>query len=156
MSDEVSARIVALTNNERARVGLSPLTSNGKLTTAAANYAGVMRRVDRLGHNEGGTSPGDRIRAVGYRFRGWSENVARNRAADAERAMRQWMGSAGHRAAILHPNRADIGVGVAGPSGTGQYYYCQLFGLLLARDESTLAEGVEVASSMSFDGPDES
>jgi uncharacterized protein YkwD len=117
--------IIRLTNEERQKAGLEPLTEDATLTDVAEKYAELMARKQQLGHGVDGTSSGDRLDKAGYRW-GWcGENVDKG-SPDAGAAVQGWMDSTGHRGNILKPKSKHIGVGVA-YSSTGVPYYCQVF-----------------------------
>ncbi|WP_214322827.1 CAP domain-containing protein [Nonomuraea sediminis] len=105
-------QILTLTNAERAKVGCGPLRMESQLQAAAQAHADDMAARDYYSHTSlDGRSPGDRITATGYGWRGWGENIYRS-PKSPEEAMRGWMDSSGHRANILNCSYKDIGVGV--------------------------------------------
>ncbi|MER7110055.1 CAP domain-containing protein [Streptomyces sp. NPDC000229] len=105
-------RVVALVNAERARAGCSPLRRNGRLRSSAQGHADDMAARDYYAHNSPeGRDAGDRMEAAGYNWRTWGENIHRG-PKDPARAVRDWMGSAGHRKNIVNCEFKDIGVGV--------------------------------------------
>ena len=130
--DDVLERIITLTNEERARVGLGRVTKAVKLMTACKDYAELMRLRDKLSHRVDGQTIKIRLDKVGYIRRTAFENIAWNMRPDAERVMNQWMNSPGHRKHILMNNIHEIGIGIAGPSAKERFYYCQIFGRLRA------------------------
>jgi uncharacterized protein YkwD len=73
-----------------------------------------------------GRTFGQRIRAAGWAGGALAENIAAGQS-DAVAVMKDWMGSAGHRANILNCTYRNIGVGYAtgGRYGT---YWTQAFG----------------------------
>lgn len=124
--DPLLAEVVALTNQERARAGLPPLTIDAKLNEAAQNHSNDMARRGVLTHyGPNGESPGDRISAAGYDFRMWAENAAMG-FRSAATVMNGWMNSPGHRANILNPSVTEVGVGIAYTS-SGSPYWTQVF-----------------------------
>ena len=103
----------------------SPLTSNRELTRAAQKHADWMAANRRMSHQgERGSSPGARIKAAGYDWSAWGENVAP--APTPEDVMRVWLNSPGHRRNIKSGAYADVGFGHASSSGT--IYWCVKFG----------------------------
>jgi len=117
--EAVRAAVLCLTNQERARHGLSALRENPRLRRAADQHSEHMVDARFFDH----TSPGggtmlDRIRRTGYTggARAWSlgENIAwgSGRLATAAQIHRGWMRSAGHRANILQRSFREIGIGV--------------------------------------------
>jgi uncharacterized protein YkwD len=123
-SDEKA--LVRLTNAERSKEGLTALTINAKLMTAARNHSKNMARLNTMSHKLSGKGPAERVSAVGYNYRMVAENVAYNqRTIDA--VIKSWMESPSHRANILNPNYKEIGVGIA-YNKKKQPYYTQVFG----------------------------
>ena len=125
--DEVARAVVTIVNAERARAGCAPVTSHAVLTLAAQEHSEDMAARAYFSH----TSPdertfGQRIRAAGWAGGALAENIAAGQA-DAVAVMKDWMGSAGHRANILNCTYRNIGVGYAtgGRYGT---YWTQAFG----------------------------
>ncbi|MET8585247.1 CAP domain-containing protein [Streptomyces collinus] len=120
----VAARIVALVNAERAKVGCSALTLNPTLTKAAQAHSQDMAAHQNMSHTgSDGSSPGDRITAAGYNWSAYGENVAYGYGTP-EDVMAGWMSSPGHRANILNCAFKEIGVGLAQPNS----YWTQDFG----------------------------
>ncbi|MGW0121205.1 CAP domain-containing protein [Streptomyces sp. NPDC003327] len=105
--------VVALANAERAKAGCRPLRSEKRLRSAAQGHADDMAARGYYQHDSPeGRDAGDRIRAAGYRWSTWAENIHRGPRTPA-RAMEDWMESSGHRANILNCSFDEIGVGVA-------------------------------------------
>jgi uncharacterized protein YkwD len=63
--------------------------------------------------NPDGLAPYDRMRAAGYKGSSYGENIAKGQRT-CEEVMQGWMDSPGHRANILNPSFATIGIGIAG------------------------------------------
>ncbi|CCK32658.1 hypothetical protein BN159_8280 [Streptomyces davaonensis JCM 4913] len=122
-----TGEVVDLTNRERARAGLRPLSVDPVLTTAAqAHSADMVARAFYSHTSPEGTQPWDRAAAAGSRRRSIGENIACGQRSPAE-VVEGWMNSPGHRANILKRDFTHIGIGFAGggPAGT---YWTQLFG----------------------------
>ncbi|MGW5903913.1 CAP domain-containing protein [Streptomyces althioticus] len=125
--DRTTAEVVELTNRERARAGLPPLSRDPLLTTAARAHSADMVARDFYAHTApDGSKPWDRAAAAGSRCRTVGENIACGQRSAAE-VVRGWMNSPGHRANILKPEFTHIGVGFAGGGRAGTYW-TQLFG----------------------------
>ena len=128
-----ATRVVDLVNQERAKVGCSPLTMNTALNNAALGHSEDMARNDFFDHTgSDGSSPWDRMVRAGYQWSRAGENIAAGYVTP-EDVMQGWMGSAGHRANILNCSFRDIGVGyVYLANDTGQvnyrHYWTQNFG----------------------------
>jgi uncharacterized protein YkwD len=138
--DAIKADVIRLTNLERAKEGLAPLTRNTLLEQAAQAHVEDMDASNRyLAHTgSNGSSPVDRIKATGYKA-AWvdlgqgsmrtipSENAASGYTT-AEKVVDAWMKSSGHRAAIMDPATKEIGVGFDYDNQTGSTYWLQNFG----------------------------
>jgi uncharacterized protein YkwD len=108
---------VRLTNAQRSQHGCGPLRTDARLRAAARDHSADMRDQGYFDHDTpDGTSPWDRIKAVGYSVPG-AENIARDYRTAAA-VVAGWMDSPGHRANILNCDLKAVGIGVAyGPSG---------------------------------------
>ncbi|MFF4247821.1 CAP domain-containing protein [Streptomyces sp. NPDC001822] len=111
------AAVLALVNEERAKVGCSPVTRSASLTALAQDFSEDMAARDFFAHTDpDGATPWDRAAAAGVEGLG-GENIARGQA-DAQAVMDAWMDSEGHRANILNCDYTTLGVGVHfGPGG---------------------------------------
>lgn len=126
---DLAAQVVALTNVERANVGLPPLALAPELAQSAQSYADVLASGACFAHTCG-PIPDLRDRAGSVGYQDWTaigENIAGGQPT-AEDVVAGWMSSPGHRANLLSENYTEIGVGVS--SGPGQYgiYWTQTFG----------------------------
>jgi len=119
-----TARVVALVNSERSKVGCAALAVNAKLTKAAQSHSADMAANQTMSHSgSDGSSPGTRITRAGYTWSTYGENVAYGYATP-ESVMAGWMSSPGHKANILNCAFKEIGVGHAQPGD----YWTQDFG----------------------------
>jgi stress response protein SCP2 len=119
--------VVELTNAERVRHGLRPLTVDGRLSAAAqAHSADMVRRGFFAHESPDGSQVWDRAVAAGYAYRKVAENIAAGQRT-ADEVVRGWMGSPGHRANILDRDLTQIGVGRA-DGGSYGVYWTQVFG----------------------------
>ncbi|MEV6293654.1 CAP domain-containing protein [Streptomyces sp. NPDC051896] len=111
------AEVLKLVNEERAKVGCSPLAANSSLSKLAESFSDDMAARDFFDHTDpDGKTPWDRAAAAGITDLG-GENIARGQA-DAAAVMQAWMNSPGHRANILNCDFKTLGVGVhLGPGG---------------------------------------
>lgn len=125
-TQSVAAEVVSRTNAERAKAGCPALTAESRLTKAAQAHTEDMAARGVLAHDSAKGSPGDRIKAAGYRASSWAENIASGQSS-ASAVVGAWMRSPGHRANILNCGLRDIGVGFAkGRNGTP--FWTQDFG----------------------------
>ncbi|MFJ8919134.1 CAP domain-containing protein [Streptomyces sp. NPDC102415] len=119
------ATVLSLVNQERAKVGCSPVTTSASLTALAQDFSEDMAARDFFGHTDpDGATPWDRAAAAGVQGLG-GENIARGQA-DAQAVMDAWMNSEGHRANILNCDYKTLGVGVH--LGSGGPWWTQDFG----------------------------
>ncbi|HEY9440590.1 MAG TPA: CAP domain-containing protein, partial [Streptomyces sp.] len=105
------AAVLALVNQERSKVGCSPVTASDSLTALAQAFSEDMAARDFFGHTDpDGATPWDRAAKAGIQGLG-GENIARGQA-DAQAVMDAWMNSEGHRANILNCDYKTLGIGV--------------------------------------------
>ncbi|MGW6654964.1 SCP-like extracellular [Streptomyces sp. CB02130] len=124
---DASARseVLALVNQERAKVGCSPLSTSAPLTSLAQNFSEDMAARGFFDHTDpDGDTPWDRAAQAGVQGLA-AENIARGQAA-AQAVMEGWMNSEGHRANILNCDYKTIGIGVH--EGSGGPWWVQNFG----------------------------
>ncbi len=125
-------RVLELTNTERSKLGLSPLTLNTQLLNAAENHSQNMALQDFFSHTgKDGSSFTSRITTTGYKFSAAAENIAAG-SSTPEQVVSSWMNSSGHRTNILNPNLKEIGIGyyfLANDTGTENWnhYWTQVF-----------------------------
>lgn len=104
-------QVVTLVNQERAKAGLSALTSDSLLTTVAYDKAKDMAVNNYFSHTSPTYgSPFDMMTAYGVKYSYAGENIAAGQKTPQE-VMTAWMNSAGHKANILSANFKKIGVG---------------------------------------------
>ncbi|MFI7142647.1 CAP domain-containing protein [Streptomyces massasporeus] len=120
-----AAQVLSLVNEERAKVGCSPVAANSALQSLAQNYSEDMAARGFFDHTDpDGSTPWDRAEKAGISNLG-GENIARGQA-DAAAVMDAWMNSPGHRANILNCDFKTLGVGVE--FGSGGPWWTQNFG----------------------------
>ena len=115
---------VILTNQERARRGLSPLGCNTRALQVARNYCQYMCQTNCFDHRCGNTGPGDRLNNGGIRWSSYGENIAYGQQ-DGASVMRDWINSPGHYANIVKTSVSEVSVGVYNCGGTN--YWTQVF-----------------------------
>jgi uncharacterized YkwD family protein len=104
-----ASQVVNLVNQERAKAGLSPLSSDKALAAMALDKAKDMYHNNYFAHtspNYG--SPFDMMKSYGIRFSYAGENIAKGQRSPQE-VMNAWMNSPGHRQNIMSPNYTKIG-----------------------------------------------
>lgn len=123
------ARVVELTNAERAKAGLPYLDVNPQLADAAQSYSELLATSGCFAHTCGDVPNfADRDSQAGYD--GWSalgENIAAGYPTP-EAVVEGWMSSPGHRANILSPNFTEIGVGLADGNAPYGTFWTEEFG----------------------------
>ena len=112
--------LIRLTNKERERAGLDPLVTD----STAMEYAAI--RAEELAEKYSHTRP-DGDNSGMYSHYSFGENIAYGQKTSQE-VINDWMGSDGHRAAILadysdYGNRFGVGV----YKSQGIIYWCQEF-----------------------------
>jgi uncharacterized protein YkwD len=105
----VESKIIERTNAERTRHGLRPLAVDQTLIKSARRHAAWMTNQGVLRHTSLPVA----------------ENIAMGQRSSLE-AVRDWMNSPGHRANILNPSHAKIGV-AAYTAANGTVFWCQQF-----------------------------
>ncbi|MEU6843973.1 CAP domain-containing protein [Streptomyces sp. NPDC046716] len=126
-SDEAAAaaQVLTLVNQERAKVGCSPVTADGDLASLASAFSEDMAARNFFDHTDpDGATPWDRAKKAGITNLG-GENIARGQA-NAQSVMDAWMNSEGHKANILNCDFKTLGVGVH--FGSGGPWWTQDFG----------------------------
>lgn len=155
----MSQLVFECTNAERVRAGLRPFQNNQYLCAAATAHSQDMAQRGYFSHKSKGifnrTDPTKRISSTGYQPRMTAENIAMiptyNRQvirnypgygpqvidADrntyhglAQRAVREWMDSPGHRRNIMNGSLRELGVGtwVGMKNNVPYVYLTQNFG----------------------------
>ncbi|MFE7134819.1 CAP domain-containing protein [Streptomyces sp. NPDC057638] len=122
---EAEAQVLALVNEERSKVGCSPVRFDSALATLAGDFSADMAQRGFFSHTDpDGRTPWDRAKRAGITYMG-GENIARGQA-DPGAVMNAWMKSEGHRANILNCEYKKLGVGVH--LGSGGPWWTQNFG----------------------------
>ena len=111
--DSTERKVIRLVNQIRARHGLRRLRVSPALARAAGVHSTDMLRGGFFGHASGdGTPMSTRVkRYTNARWVGENLAIARRRRAGANRVVRMWMNSPGHRRVMLARNSRRIGVG---------------------------------------------
>ncbi|MCM3569181.1 SafA/ExsA family spore coat assembly protein [Neobacillus mesonae] len=122
----IESQVIQLTNQERAKYGLKPLTANWELSRVARYKAMDMRDKNYFSHTSPTYgSPFEMIKNFGIAYRSAAENIAAGQTTPAA-VVKAWMNSQGHRANILSTSTNQIGVGYA-KGGSYGYYWVQMF-----------------------------
>ena len=117
-------QVLKLVNTERKKVGLTELTWDDTVATAAMTRSKEIEK--SFSHTRpDGRNFGTAITDLGITYRGAGENIAWGQKTP-EAVMNAWMNSEGHRANILNPNFKKLGVGYRTDSQRTPYW-TQLF-----------------------------
>jgi uncharacterized protein YkwD len=152
MQTDAEAAVLCLINEQRAAVGVAPLTLNLKLVSAARQQAKDAATIKWWGPGADvhtnpvtGSTPAIRIKAAGYcpgeatppmaENAYWASYVTGNETlVTPQAAVNWWMGSQGHRTTLLDPVYRETGVAVVpgipdkGSDAPGGYIFVQTFG----------------------------
>ena len=112
-SNSFADEVVRLTNIERARFGLAPLTINLTLQQVAQDYSSTLAFGDFFSHTGlDGRLPWDRAQDAGYNYQVIGENIAAGQLTP-EQVVNDWLESPSHRANILNASFEEIGIGLS-------------------------------------------
>lgn len=117
-------KILDLANKERKKKNRPPLRPNGLLVKAARRHTRNMARQQKMDHVLDGKDPGQRIRATGYRYRWYGENIGER--FSPSQMVKGWMESKPHRANLLNKRAQEVGIGIA-RDDRGRTYYTAVF-----------------------------
>jgi uncharacterized protein YkwD len=123
------SQVVELTNAERQKAGLDPLTLSNELQDSAQSYSDVLASGDCFQHTCGPVPDfADRDNQAGYaNWTAIGENIAAGYPTP-EAVVAGWMASPGHRANMLSSNFTEIGVGMSSGAGKSGTYCAEEFG----------------------------
>jgi uncharacterized protein YkwD len=124
-------RILDLVNQERYKAGVAALRLSGRLAVAARGHSYDMAMRHYFSHQSAdGVGVEQRIRGSDIAYTEAGENIYMDdlpdRARIAERAVRGWLASPGHRKNMLSARFTETGVGVA-RAADGSTYVTQDF-----------------------------
>ena len=126
----ISQQIVELANEQRATAGLAPLAVNAILMNEAQRFSAVQAEIGKLSHRGiDGTDPGQRLITAGYLWSYCGETLAAGQRTAGE-VVAAWMNSPPHRAIMLSPEAAEVGIGhsirAGEPNGTVNYFVMEV------------------------------
>lgn len=111
IDEEAEERMLALVNNERAKVGLRPLEMDPKLRVLAREHSEEMFRLGYFAHDSPVSgSPFDRMNKAGVKYFIAGENLAY--AQNVDLAHNGLMNSPDHRENVLTGEFGKVGLGV--------------------------------------------
>lgn len=117
-------QVIDLVNSERAKAGLTSVTTNTGQASAASLRAQEI--ISDFSHTRpNGSSFSTALDESGVSYRGAGENIAYGQTTP-QQVMNGWMNSSGHKANILNANYRIIGVGYC-QNASGTAYWTQLF-----------------------------
>lgn len=117
-------QVVRLVNEERVKHGLTPLTIDKNIESAAMVRAKEIQT--SFSHTRpNGQSFSSVLKEAGVSYRQSGENIAWGQRTPEE-VVTAWMNSSGHRANILNANFSRIGIGYL-TNASGTPYWVQLF-----------------------------
>ncbi|WP_226669188.1 CAP domain-containing protein [Metabacillus litoralis] len=123
--NQFEQQVVDLTNQERAKNGLSALKVDTALSKVAREKSLDMQRNNYFSHTSPTYgSPFDMMKKFAITYRAAGENIAKGQRTPEE-VVNAWMNSAGHRKNILSANFTHIGVGYV---SSGNYWTQQFIG----------------------------
>lgn len=146
-------RLIELTNLERSKSGLSPVSENSTLDQAAYAKAQNMFEENYWAHfAPSGKTPWDFILSSGYKFSYAGENLAKNFSSSDE-VVTAWMNSPSHKENLLSSKYKEIGIAVVDGVLDGQQttLVVQMFGTtssLVARAETAPAPSPTVNTEL--------
>ena len=125
-STEVSAfeqEVLELTNAERTKAGLAPLTLDTELSKVARIKSQDMKDQNYFSHTSPTYgSPFDMMKTFGISYTSAAENIAQGQTTPKE-VVQAWMNSQGHRENILNASYTHIGIGHVSDGN----YWTQMF-----------------------------
>lgn len=105
-------KIIELTNQKRAELGLAPLNNSPLLNEVAQRKAADMFAFNYWAHvSPSGRDPWSFFKEVGYKYIYAGENLARD-FMDSASVVEAWMNSPTHKDNIINPNYKEIGIAV--------------------------------------------
>lgn len=119
-SSSVQARtITCLVNWARAREGLGKLVPRRSLQRAAAMKGRIVAECGQLSHTPCGSDASAEVRAAGYRFTRFGENLFAGPwgKVGPRAVVTAWIRSPSHRANLLDPDYRELGVASAPAPG---------------------------------------
>jgi uncharacterized protein YkwD len=127
--------LVCLVNWARHRAGLGPVARSLPLSRAASRKGRDVVRCDDFSHTPCGAAASAAVRAVGYRFSRWGENlfVGTGELGSPRTAVESWLLSPPHRRTMFAQGFADAGVAVIQPRSFKGVNGASLWVLELAR-----------------------
>ncbi|TLS37660.1 SafA/ExsA family spore coat assembly protein [Pseudalkalibacillus caeni] len=125
-SKDFGQQVMDLTNQQRAKYGLSPLKWDWQLARVARYKSADMRDKGYFSHQSPTYgSPFQMMKNFNINYRSAGENIAAGQRTPQE-VVNAWMNSKGHRENILKSGYTHIGVGYV-KGGSYGHYWTQMF-----------------------------
>ena len=124
---ELERHMHDLVNAHRSTLGLVPFSYSEDVAKVARQHSQAMA-TGRSNFSHAGAGKRQQVLARQIAFRRFAENIAMNTYSASQagqQALRDWLSSSGHRAAI-EGNFNRTGIGVA-QDGAGSFYFTQIF-----------------------------
>ena len=140
------SKLLILTNEERAKIGLPALQENSQLAIAAEKKAEDMFKKDYWAHfAPDGGSPWDFIKQSGYQYEFAGENLAKN-FLFSKNVVDAWMNSPTHKENIVKKEYSEVGYAVVNGmlGGEETTLVVQMFGTPIGKTvaQATIPEPV--------------
>ncbi len=123
--------VLDLVNEARKDLGAAPLTFNPVLQEVAQEFAQLMDDENFFDHiGPEGSTPSDRVRDAGYRYRFVGENIAKGQVT-AQEVFDTWKKSPPHWGNIIKSEYKEIGIGKVQETNDPRYagfIWVQVFG----------------------------
>jgi len=126
------SQLMAELNADRAANGEGPLAGNGVLAGIARQRSQMIAASGNFTHYaaDGSLVFAGMLNGIAFPYSFAGENLAENNYSwpvSLDEANTQLMNSPTHRANILSPKYNEVGIGIAGPTPDGKFYYTQIF-----------------------------
>ena len=150
--DDLAVRAAAVldeVNRVRQTLTLPTVSPDPRLGAAALYQAREMAGAGQLAHvGSGGETLQDRLRAAGYAYVRVAVNIAAGQSTPAA-LVADWMESPRHRANLLDPQAAQIGVGYAyRPDDPYRHYWTLVLAQPARSAADTVADGMRLAEDL--------
>ncbi|RKP19529.1 hypothetical protein ROZALSC1DRAFT_22220 [Rozella allomycis CSF55] len=125
MSPSDANKLLALTNQHRASLGLNALQLDSKLTAAAEGHSNAQAQAKSMGH----FGFENRMATCGFPGSDWAENVGmtQRRPIDVAFMHQMWLDSPGHRRNIEKVGLTHVGFGLAANPDGDYLFYTEFF-----------------------------
>lgn len=127
-ADGKRTALLCLVNWARVANGAAPLRLAARLSRAAEAKGTAIARCNQFSHGPCGTDPVAAVRAAGYPFTAWGENLYWGSGAlgSARNAVRGWLRSPAHRSSMLDPRYRELGFAAVAWRGRGTIWVLEL------------------------------